>query len=69
MVLIVPSGIETVFLRNGLQGAFVLIVPSGIETSQGKRRSGGMGVLIVPSGIETLVDVGGDPDVLGINCT
>ena len=55
-VLIVPSGIETIYGTRSDRPNKVLIVPSGIETRSVHHRFGiGNIVLIVPSGIETHV--------------
>ena len=52
-VLIVPSGIETIYSKLTSGIGKVLIVPSGIETEERRTVFIHQPVLIVPSGIET----------------
>ena len=69
-VLIVPSGIETMFINGkGDWGIYVLIVPSGIETGLRVETTTAVKVLIVPSGIETCYSIECCDLLQSINCT
>ena len=52
-LLIVPYGIETIYLVNRLFFDYLLIVPYGIETFNNISLRSQITLLIVPYGIET----------------